>query len=300
MFGNVVCGVPGERFEEEIARAKAARGVTLDTELDAAALRGAHAPLPGPLRLPGRSARAAAARDRRGVRLLERRPRDRLPAHQRHPRRLGHRRQRAADGVRQPRRGLVLGRRVLARRGHRRARAQRRLPARRAGRGRRLRRPHAARPRRAAQLEARDPRPPAARSCARSSATTATCRTPSSRSRRGGCTCSRPATPSARPQAAVRFAADAVEEGLLTRAAGDRDDRRRAAGLAAAPDLRPGRGVRGRRPRRGRLAGRREGAHRLHRPRRRRGRRRGHARSSSCARSPRPTTSPASTPPRAS
>src|SRR5215203_956361 len=38
MFGNVVCGVPGERFEEEIARAKQARGVTLDTELDAAAL----------------------------------------------------------------------------------------------------------------------------------------------------------------------------------------------------------------------------------------------------------------------
>src|SRR3954463_8520934 len=35
MFGNVVCGVPGERFEEEIARAKQARGVTLDTELDA-------------------------------------------------------------------------------------------------------------------------------------------------------------------------------------------------------------------------------------------------------------------------
>ena len=38
MFGNVVCGVPGERFEAEIARAKQARGVTLDTELDVAAL----------------------------------------------------------------------------------------------------------------------------------------------------------------------------------------------------------------------------------------------------------------------
>jgi pyruvate,orthophosphate dikinase len=39
MFGNVVCGVPGERFEEEIAAAKAERGVTLDTELDVDALQ---------------------------------------------------------------------------------------------------------------------------------------------------------------------------------------------------------------------------------------------------------------------
>jgi pyruvate,orthophosphate dikinase len=39
MFGNVVCGVPGERLEGEIARVKRERGVTLDTELDTAALR---------------------------------------------------------------------------------------------------------------------------------------------------------------------------------------------------------------------------------------------------------------------
>ncbi|MBA3809438.1 MAG: pyruvate, phosphate dikinase [Solirubrobacterales bacterium] len=39
MFGNVVLGVAGERFEEAIAASKAARGVTLDTELDAEALR---------------------------------------------------------------------------------------------------------------------------------------------------------------------------------------------------------------------------------------------------------------------
>src|SRR3712207_4891261 len=39
MFGNVVRGVAGERFEEEIARAKEARGVREDTELDADALR---------------------------------------------------------------------------------------------------------------------------------------------------------------------------------------------------------------------------------------------------------------------
>ena len=39
MFGNVVRGIPGERFEDEIARVKRERGVTLDTDLDADALR---------------------------------------------------------------------------------------------------------------------------------------------------------------------------------------------------------------------------------------------------------------------
>ena len=39
MFGDVVCGVPGARFEDEIARIKRERGVTLDSELDADALR---------------------------------------------------------------------------------------------------------------------------------------------------------------------------------------------------------------------------------------------------------------------
>jgi len=39
MFGNVVRGVPGEELEEEIKQVKAARGVALDTELDVDALR---------------------------------------------------------------------------------------------------------------------------------------------------------------------------------------------------------------------------------------------------------------------
>jgi pyruvate,orthophosphate dikinase len=39
MFGNVVRGIPGERFEDQIARVKRERGVTLDTDLDADALR---------------------------------------------------------------------------------------------------------------------------------------------------------------------------------------------------------------------------------------------------------------------
>ena len=39
MYGNVVMGVAGERFEAEITRVKRARGVSLDTELDVEALR---------------------------------------------------------------------------------------------------------------------------------------------------------------------------------------------------------------------------------------------------------------------
>jgi len=39
MFGNVVRGIPGERFQDEIARVKREREVTLDIELDADALR---------------------------------------------------------------------------------------------------------------------------------------------------------------------------------------------------------------------------------------------------------------------
>src|SRR5918994_1138800 len=39
MFGDVVCDVPGARFEDEIGKIKRERDVTLDTELDADALR---------------------------------------------------------------------------------------------------------------------------------------------------------------------------------------------------------------------------------------------------------------------
>jgi pyruvate,orthophosphate dikinase len=39
MFGNVVRGIPGERFEDEIAAVKAERGVRLDSELDCGALQ---------------------------------------------------------------------------------------------------------------------------------------------------------------------------------------------------------------------------------------------------------------------
>src|SRR3954447_7073830 len=39
MYGNVVMGVAGERFEDAIKAAKRARGITEDTELDVAALQ---------------------------------------------------------------------------------------------------------------------------------------------------------------------------------------------------------------------------------------------------------------------
>ena len=63
----------------------------------------ADAPLPGALRLPLRAAHAALRGRARGIRLLDGRPCGRLPPAARDPRRLGHRRQRPADGVRQPR-----------------------------------------------------------------------------------------------------------------------------------------------------------------------------------------------------
>ena len=59
MFGNVVRGIPGERFEDEIARVKRERGVTLDTELDAEALRELTASFRSVLRLPHRPTAAA-------------------------------------------------------------------------------------------------------------------------------------------------------------------------------------------------------------------------------------------------
>ncbi len=145
--------------------AKSARGVTEDTDLDVEALARAHGDLqvdlPRPHRrgLPAGPDRAAAARDPGRVRLVARRARRLLPASEPDPRRLGHGRQRAADGVRQQGRHLGFGRRLLARRGDRRARAERRFSPQRPGRGRRLRRAHTARHLRDGAVAARRPRP---------------------------------------------------------------------------------------------------------------------------------------------
>ena len=178
MFGNVSRGIDGELFEKEISNVKKDAGVEEDTELDVDALKDLTDRFKALYTehtgddFPQDPQRAAAARDPRGLRLLDGRARDRVPPHQPHPGRLGHRGQRPADGLRQQGRHVRLRRRVQPRRGHRRARAQRRLPAQRAGRGRRLRRPHAARHPRDEGLAARRPRaadghPPDAREALR-------------------------------------------------------------------------------------------------------------------------------------
>ena len=69
-----------------------------------------------------------------------------LPPHERHPLRLGHRRQRPVHGLRQHRRYLRHRRRLHPQPRHRRKEAVRRVPDERAGRGRRGRRPHPAAP----------------------------------------------------------------------------------------------------------------------------------------------------------
>ena len=100
MFGDVVCGLPGARFEAEIADMKAERGVRLDTELDVDALTALTRRFQALYVFP-QAARAARARDPRRLRLVDGRARAGLPAHQRHPGRLGHRGQRPADGLRE-------------------------------------------------------------------------------------------------------------------------------------------------------------------------------------------------------
>ena len=188
-----------------------------------------------------------------------------LPPHQPHPGRLGHGGQRPADGVRQPRRRLGDRRRVLARRADRRARAQRRLPARRAGRGRRLRRAHAAPAARAGRASCRRPTPSCCEILRTLEAHYGDMQDVEFTVERGRLYMLQTRGAKRPAQAAIRFAVDAVDEGLLTREQALRHDRRRRARRAAAPDLRPGGALRGARARRRRLAGRGQGRGRLHR-----------------------------------
>ncbi len=105
--------------------------------------RADRAPADGP-RLPGRSARTALGRRRGGVPVVGQRPREDVPQAPPHPRRLGHRGERAGDGVREPGRHVGDRRRLHARPGERREEVLRRVPAERAGRGRGRRHPDAA------------------------------------------------------------------------------------------------------------------------------------------------------------
>ena len=161
---------------------------------------GADRALPGLLRVPHRPARAADAGDPCRIRLVGGPSRGRVPPHQGHPGRVGHCGQRAADGLRQQGQDVGVGRRLLARRDHRRPEPERRLPARRAGRGRCVRRAHPARHLGAAAMAARTFTHSSWTPCVCSSATSRTCRTRSSPWRRAGSTCSRPAAPSVRPR----------------------------------------------------------------------------------------------------
>ena len=231
--------------------------------------------LQGPVRggLPPGSRPPAARVDPCGLRLLDRGARGGLPAHQSHPRRLGHRGERAADGVREQGRLVVLRRGVQPRRGDRGAGPERRLPRERAGGGRGVRRAHAARHRRDAAGDARGARgadgdPAHARAPLRGHAGHRV-------HRRGRAPLHAPDT---RRQAA------GPGGGALRRrrgrggpavARGGADDHRcRGARDAAAPDVRARRRLRGAGDGGGGIAGRRQGRDRVQRARRgRRGRR---------------------------
>ena len=120
MFGNVVRGIDGRALRGRDQggqggarrrgrhRARRRRPQGADREVQGA--------LPGAHRrgVPAGPAGAAAPGDPRGVRLLDGRARRRLPPPEPHPRRLGHRGQRPADGVRQQGRRVGHGRRLLA------------------------------------------------------------------------------------------------------------------------------------------------------------------------------------------
>ena len=100
-------------FEDILEAYKDSKGYALDTDLTADDWRAIIADYKAKVveatgkPFPQKSARAAVGRDRRGVRLLDEPARDHLPPPQRHSRRLGHRGQRAGDGVRQHGRDLA-------------------------------------------------------------------------------------------------------------------------------------------------------------------------------------------------
>ena len=238
MFGNVVCGVPGARFEDEIAahQARARRDARHRARRRRAAR--AHAPLPARSTTSRSDPREQLRRAIRGrLRLLDGRARGRVPPHQRHPGRLGHGRQRPADGVRQQ------GRRRPARASPSRAT---RSPARPSPSGDFLANAQGEdvvsgvrTPRDLSELARLDARR-RTRSCSRSCATLERhyrdMQDTEFTVEEGRLYMLQTRNAKRPAQAAVRFAVDAVEEGLLTTARGDRDDRRRLARRAAAPD----------------------------------------------------------------
>ena len=129
MFGKTVLGVDGEHFDDVFDAAKARQGRHQRPRprrrrpaRDRRAATRRSSPST-PAGVPERPARAARPRRTRGLRLLERRPRQALPPPGADPRRPRHRGQRRRDGLRQHRHGLRHRRRVHPRPGHAATRA---------------------------------------------------------------------------------------------------------------------------------------------------------------------------------
>ncbi len=150
MFGEVVEGIDGHRFESALASLKQQRSVQQDTDLSADDLRelvdDVQGDLPRGDRLgvPRRRARSIAERRPRRLQVVGQPARAGLPPCARHRRRPRHRGERRADGVRQQGRPVGHRRRVHAQSVDRRGRPVRRVPRERPGRGRRRGHPHAA------------------------------------------------------------------------------------------------------------------------------------------------------------
>ncbi len=273
------CGVAGRALRGRDRARQGERGVTLDTELDAAALRELTRALPARSTSfpqdPREQLRRAIAR---GVRLLDGRPRGRLPAHQ-------------------PRSPTTGAPRSTCSRWCSATRARPPAPASRSRRDEITGAPRAQRATSCVDAQGEDVvsgvRTP--RDLAELARAGCPRRTPSSLEilrtlerhygdmqdteftiEEGRLYMLQTRNAKRPAQAAVRFAVDAVDEGLLTRAQAIATIDAERARRAAAPDVRPRRAsIEVARPRRRRLAGRGEGRDRLHRRGRRRGRRRG-------------------------
>ena len=223
MYGEVVDGVDGHRFEQALSDLKAARGVDQDVDLSADDLRELVETFKGIYEestgqpFPQDAVGAAAAGVPRGLRLVELAARAGLPAHVRHPGRPRHRRERRPDGLRQPRRDLRNRRLLHARPGDGREAAVRRVPLERAGRGRRLGDPDARADRGACARSCRRRSSSSSRRSSGSRRTTATCRTSSSRSRKGRLYLLQTRTGKRTAAAALRVAVEMVDEGLISR-----------------------------------------------------------------------------------
>ena len=173
MYGEVVEGIDGHRFEQSLADLKSkrrrrarhgphcrgSRGADRDVQVDLPREHGR--------RVPAGRARSAAACGRRGLRFLGEPARAGVPPSARDPGRPRHGGQRRPDGLRQPGRGLRHRRLLHARPVDGRAGAVRRVSRQRAGRGRRRGDPHAGAARgdagasaRGVRAAARDDAPP--------------------------------------------------------------------------------------------------------------------------------------------